>query len=134
MKIKTCATQIMWHLIIIPFMNSNKNLKKPHEWQKFWKEAQPVYKKKDSWEEIVTSFSLENSLFSFFILFLEYVYESINNNIMKNDFIYLLFSVVLDKRLGWFLWKKLTQIKLIPKILNPCKVEHKSYKKQTQKL
>ena len=103
MKIKTCATQIMWHLIIIPFMNSNKNLKKPHEWLKFWKEAQPVYKKKDSWEEIVTSFSLENSLFSFFILFLEYVYESINNNIMKNDFIHLLFSVVLDKRLGWFL-------------------------------
>ena len=40
------------------------------------------------------------------ILFLEYVYESINNNIMKNDFIHLLFSVVLDKRLGCFPWKE----------------------------
>ena len=50
---------------------------------------------------------------------------------MKNDFIHLLFWI---KDQGAFREKKLTQIKLIPKILNPCKVEHKSYKKQTQKL
>jgi len=34
---KICATQIMWHLIIIPFMNSNRDLKKSHELQKFEK-------------------------------------------------------------------------------------------------